>query len=308
MAGGGTVQNRHRHIRLDNVQHGGNQHPGAQGHGFAGLQIDLNAMPVPYPLDAAAEQIDIIVRPGDMMASPEIDPVHPAEMPAELVFHGIQRAGQAVAVLFAQGMEVQAGNAVQRVRVGFQLPREDMGTDAQTRRGITGIIDGYGSLGVFGVEAKAALHLFPGAARRLDHRTETPPLGEGVEDHMIRPEEQPGHVLLIPARREGMHFSPEFFLRQTRLVRRAGAAAPQRAAEGAGQRGEGRPLGKALEGQHDFRARAPLHAVQNGRVGTQQGKIRDKAGGGPAFGLQFRKVFRFESAHDFCEEKEVNCE
>ena len=233
------------------------------------------------------------------MAAAEIDPAHVAEVLPEFLFCRIQGSGQTVAVLFAQGMEMQAGNAVQRLRIVFQFPRKDRRADPQTRRRVAGVIDGHGPFRVFGVQPKTAFHRLSGSAGRIDHGAETPPLGKGVEHHMIRPVQQIRHIVFTPACGESMYFPPEFLFCQTRFIRRTRTAAPQGAVEGAGQNREGGPLGKALECQHDFCARAALHVVQNCRVGAQQGKIRDKAGGGPAFGLQFRQVFRFKFAHGF---------
>ena len=103
-----SVQNRHGHIRPHHVEHGGHQHARVQGHGLAGLKVDLHSVAVTHPLDAFAEQVDVVAFFGDMVAAAEVHPLEALQIPPELHFKRLER-------LFANNEEllakIQAGGA-----------------------------------------------------------------------------------------------------------------------------------------------------------------------------------------------------
>ena len=216
------------------------------------------------------------------MAAAEIDPLALGQLLAETGLHGIQGAFQRVGALFAQGMEMQAGDAF-RQRFG-QLVRPD----AQTGARGAGIVDGHGAFGMFGIYAQAAADLAAVVpAPGPDLGAEAFPLGQGVEDQVIHQRQQLVQLFFRPARGKGVHFAAEFFAAQAGFIHGAGAGAPQGAvAFGAGEQGKAVPGGKALEGQQDLGAGALLHAVQNGRIGRQTGFVQHEAGRGDGTGIQ----------------------
>lgn len=180
MTGGRGVQDGDGHVGVHHVQHRGHQPAGIEGHGLAGLQIDLRAVVLPHARDAAAEAVQIIAFASDVMTAAEIDPCALGQLFAETGLHGIQGAFQRVGALFAQGMEMQTGDAL-RQRFG-QLVRPN----AQTGTRGTGIVDGHGAFGMFGIDAQAAAYpatVVP--APGLDLGAEAFPLGQGVENQMI---------------------------------------------------------------------------------------------------------------------------
>ena len=75
-----------RHIRPHHVEHGGHQHARVQGHGLAGLKVDLHSVAVAHPLDTFAEQVDVVAFFGDMVAAAEVHPLEALQIPPELHF------------------------------------------------------------------------------------------------------------------------------------------------------------------------------------------------------------------------------
>ena len=292
VAGGGGIENGDGHVGLHHVEHRGDEYACVEGHGFTGFQIDLHVIGIPHMFDAAAQKLDVVIGAGDVVAAAEIDPFHAGKIRAEMFFHGFERAFQAVGILFAQGMEMQAAYAVQGVLVLFQFGMEGGRAYAEAGTGRTGIINGNGPFGVFRVEAEPAFYIhaaFTGSP--LHHGAEFLPLGEGVEHDMVGIAQGFRKFLFAPCCGEGVHFPAEVFLCQPCLIGGTGAAAVKRAAHGAGKHGKRHPLGKALEREHDFCARALLYVVENGGVFSEQSKIGDEAGGGPGFGAESGKVF-----------------
>lgn len=147
------------------------------------------------------------------MAAAEIDPLALGQLLAETGLHGIQGAFQRVGALFAQGMEMQAGDAF-RQRFG-QLVRPD----AQTGARGAGIVDGHGAFGMFGIDAQAAADLAAVVpAPGPDLGAEAFPLGQGVEDQVIHQRQQLVQLFFRPARGKGVHFAAEFFAAQAGFI------------------------------------------------------------------------------------------
>ena len=233
MWAGGEVSRRE-----NSPQNFGDQGSGVQGHGLARLQVDRDIVGALHMLDAPAQGVDIVVVPGDMVAAPEIDPLHAVHELPELVLHRGQGPGQGVGVLFAQGVEMQARNAVQ-----VFLPKV-LSPHAQAGAGRTRIVDGHGPFGVFRVDADAA---FDGPIRIPDHVPKPVPLPEGVEHDMVADSGQFPHVRFAECRGKCVHFAPELFSAQSGLVGRTCAGSVQHL----GQQGVDREHGKPFLGQEN---------------------------------------------------------
>ena len=97
----------------------------------------------------ATRFLALIIGAGDVVAAAEIEPFELAEIGRDLGFQAIPCAFERLEILFAQGVEMQAGYAFQMLRV--QLA--DRKTQSRVRR--AGVIFGDLALGMFGIDAQA---------------------------------------------------------------------------------------------------------------------------------------------------------
>ena len=278
------IQDGHGHVGLHHVQHGGCKPARVQGHGFARLQIDLRMVTVPPVRKQAAEQVQVVVRPGDVVPAAHVDPAALGQPGAEFFLHGGQGALQGVGVLLAKGMEMQAGDALQSRGVKIFAP------DAQARPRRAGVVDGRRALGMLRIDPQPALDTPVRTAALIVHGNggaKLPPLSRGIEHQVVCEGEQLGHFARVPGGGKGVHLPAKRLPRQAGLVHRAGAGPPQGARTfKSRQQRKGGPGRKALERQQDSGSGALLHLVQHGDVGAQAVRVQHKAGCGHAPGVK----------------------
>jgi hypothetical protein len=86
-----------------------------------------------------------------VVAAAEVDVLHPRQDIAKAAFHRGHGPFQAVGVLLAEVVPVQAADLV-------QLVGPEVGpADAQARSGRAGVVQGHRALGMLGVDAQAEL-------------------------------------------------------------------------------------------------------------------------------------------------------
>ncbi|KAF5042250.1 hypothetical protein DSECCO2_514570 [anaerobic digester metagenome] len=215
-------------------------------------------------VDEPAQQVRVVVGAGDVVAAAEVDVLHAREELPEALFGGSDGPLQAVGVLFAQVVPVQARHPFE------QVGPEVLAPDAQARARRARVVDGHRALGVLGVDAHAELDL-PAETLGLfgDQAPEGLQLAEGIEDDVVGRGAEVEDVGLGVAGREGVHLAAELLAAEPGLVRRTGADAVQDLP----QDREDAPHGEALERQQDLAARAFLDPGQHVQVAPDEPQV-----------------------------------
>ena len=122
--------------------------------------------------NAGFQELQIVVRAGDVVAAAEVEPLHPGQDIAKLRLHGLQGPGKSVGVLLAEGVEVEA---VQQGKVRFV---DLIPGGAQAGAGGAGIVDGVLLGGAEGIDPKSHAAIFtPGL--------ELSQLRHGIKNDMV---------------------------------------------------------------------------------------------------------------------------
>lgn len=240
------VEDRDVHAVVHHVEHAGDQHAGAERDRLAGLEVDLDVPLAAELVDQPDQAVAVVVGARDVVSAAEVDPVHLRDVLAELELERRERALERVAVDLAQGVEVQAVDAVE------VLGREVLARRAQPRARPGGIVERDVDLLVLVVDPEAARDRAPGAPRLLDRGAVALPLPGRVEHDVIGQRDQLADLAVGVRRGVGVDFAAELLARQPGL----GDRARGRAAEVAPDQRERRPLGEALEREQDRAPRA----------------------------------------------------
>ena len=162
--------------------------------------------------DTFHQRFFIISRPCDMMASPEIDPLHLMHPGPECFFHRLQRRLQVIGILLTEGMEVKA------VHMGQLFRTKLFPCNAQPGSGRAGIINGMIPLGgTLRIDSK------PNAFLCLNRLIpEFFQLRKGVEHDVIAVCQNLIDLILPKGRGIHMVFFSHLFPAQSRLVQPAG--------------------------------------------------------------------------------------
>ena len=113
VAGGGDIEDGEVQRVLRQVEDGAGEDAGVEGDGFAGLEVNVELMFFAEVLDDADEAVDIVAGAGDVVAAAEVDPFQAGEKLGEFLLEGGDGVLKRVAVLFAEGVEVEAVEAVE---------------------------------------------------------------------------------------------------------------------------------------------------------------------------------------------------
>ena len=205
------------------------------------------------------------------MAPAHVQPRHlrAGQDVAEVPFHRAQRSRQVIRPLFAQGMEMKAGNA------GQIRPLHHVRRDAQAGAGRAGVIQGRVAGGKPGIDAQAALQL-PGKKAGMPHHLlpEAAPLRQAVKIKVVGNLRQLRYFFRSIAGRIGQHMLPEPAPGQPRLPQAGRAAAVQPGGQGI----KAGPAGKTFQSQHDTAPGGIRHIPQDKGVAFQ-GRLADDEGG-----------------------------
>ena len=202
-----------------------------------------------------------------MVAAAEVQPFHTLHILAEALLERRDRADEVVRVLLAQGVEVEALDAAQQLRLEVFL------CDAEARGWAAGVVHGVlGRLGrALGIEAQAAAF-----ARRTRQTAVGLPLVEGIEHNVVGIAQDFLEFALRIGRGVDVRLAAEFLAAEARFVQAGG----RRAHEVLAQQRIDRKHGKRLLRKQDFRARAVGHVAQHRKVLHQPVFVHDKTGGG----------------------------
>ena len=202
-----------------------------------------------------------------MVAAAEVEPLHSFHILAKAFLERLNRAHQIVRILLAQGMEVQAVNAVEQFRLKIFL------RDAQTRTGAARVVNGvFRGLGrTLRVDAQTAA--FACRARKAAVGL---PLGKRVEHNMVGIMQDFLKFALGIGGRVDMRLAAKFFVAQARFIQ----AGRGRARQIFAQQRVDREHGKRLLRQQDLCARAFGYVTQDGQILHQTVFIHKEAGRG----------------------------
>jgi hypothetical protein len=196
-----------------------------------------------------------------VVAAAEVDVLHPRQDVSKGVFHRGHGPLQAVGVLLAEVVPVQAADPVQPV------DPEVGPADAQARAGRAGVVQGHRALGMLGVDAQAEREFTPQGRGPLPGQRHEPLfLGKGVEHQVVAGQGQGLDVRGRVGGGEAVHLAAELLAAELRLVR--GTAADP--VEHLGEQREHPEHGKALERQQDAAAGARLDPTEHGEVVDEQ--------------------------------------
>ena len=182
MARGGHVEDgKARFAVLQRVEDGRHEIARVQRPRLARLQVDLYAVGLLHPGDAALQRGQVVIRAGDVVPAAKIQPLHLRQQVAETRLHGVQRCGQRVGVLLAEGVEVQPVQQREQGGIFFRCGVPLGAGGAKAAAGGTGVIDGVALLcGALRVDAQP--HAL---ARSLGGGAELFQLAGRVEDDMV---------------------------------------------------------------------------------------------------------------------------
>ena len=265
MAGRRGVENGDVLAVFHGFEHGRYQIAGVQHDGLARLQINLHAVLIAQVRDAADERFHVVIGAGDVVTAAEVEPLHALHVAAEAHFERRDRAHEVVRVLFAEGVEVEAFDAVEHIRLEIRFG------NAEARGRAARVIDGVAlRLGrALRIEAQAAA-----LSRDAGEVAVFFPLGERIEHDMVGVFENFTELVRRVGRRVYVRFAAEFLVAQTRLVQTGRG----RAGEVFAQQRIGRKHGKRLLRKQDLRAGTTRDIAQHRKVLHKAVFVNDKAG------------------------------
>lgn len=274
---GPRCQDDDGHVGFSHVEDRGDKVARIQGHGLTRFQVDLHAVTFLEFRDETAQQLHVVVGAGDVVSAAEIDVLHAPEELAKTLFRRRDGPLQAIRVLFAQVVPVQAGYAFEQVGTEVLAP------DSKARSRRARIVDGHRPFGVLRVDAHAKLDLTSKAPRLLgDKAPELLELPEGIEDDVVGRGAQVEDVGLGISGREGVHLAPELFPPEPGLMRRTGADSVQHLA----QDRKDAPHGKTLQRQQDLATRTLLDLRQHVQIAADEPQVDHEGRRGDLAGIK----------------------
>ena len=198
MGGGGDIEDSEFVAGgFEDVHHGCAEDAGMDRHGLARLQPDLEVVFLTGLLHQPDEEFAVVEGFCDPVtaAHVEVGELRIVEQVSEFPVHCLERAFQVRRILFAEGVEMEAGKPCQ-IRT-LQLVR----SDPKAGSGNAGIVDRCLAGGVFRIDAEAALQ-FPGDEARVgeDGFAEAEPLGQRIEIEVVGEFQQCSDIGLIVGR------------------------------------------------------------------------------------------------------------
>ena len=112
MAARGCVQDGERHAVVGDIEYCCHQDACIKSHSLTRFEIEVRPIGLLDSVQQPYEGITVIVVPGDVVASSEIQPSCLVEQAAEIRFYTIPCANECIAVLFTQIMEMVSVNTV----------------------------------------------------------------------------------------------------------------------------------------------------------------------------------------------------
>ncbi len=89
-----SVQDGDVHAVVHEIHHPRDQNAGVKRHGLTRLQVDLQAVSFLEIGYRCTQQIEVVVRPRDVVAAAEVHPLHPGQEFAETLLESSQGADQ----------------------------------------------------------------------------------------------------------------------------------------------------------------------------------------------------------------------
>ena len=203
-----------------------------------------------------------------MMAAAQVDPFQIRQQGRQLRLNGLPDPLQRLEPLFAQGVDVQAVDAVQML--GRQLRHRK----AQARTQLAGVVLGDLALRMFRVQSQADVERLALGAGGGDQVGEAGDLVRGVEDDRVRQPQDLGQVGGLVGGGIGGQVALVELPRQPRLPQARGADAVEIFPDDVGQR----PHGEGLQGQQHPGVRPRPDVLKDGQVATHRDLVDHEGG------------------------------
>jgi len=256
---------------FENVEHRGAEHAGVDGGGLAGFEPDIDVEVLPGETDEIDELFAVVFRFGDPMAAAhvEVADARGAQQVAEFGIDGGEGRFEIPGVLFAEGVEMDAGDAVE---FGLREAGELVGCGSEPGTGRAGVVERREGGRMFRVDAQPETQLAGAVARVGGGETpETQPLFRGVEIDLGGEFAEFGDFEPGVGGRVGEDFlfwAAEMVSGEPGLPKARGAAP----VEVGGERRKCLPAGEALQSEGDAAVCGVGHLAQNAGVAFKCGK------------------------------------
>ena len=202
MTGSRGVHDRQIDAVFQRVEHRCHQPARIERNSLSRLKIHLHAVLVLQILHAFFQLIKVVAVFSDVVSSAEVEPLHFAEIPAELFLYVRNRPFKHISTLLAHRMEMQALDTVKLALL------EIIERDAQPRARKARIVNIGLYLRIFGVAAQSAGY-FPSAVP--DRITVLFPLRKAVEHDVVCDLHKLAHVLIGVSGAVNMHLAFKLF-------------------------------------------------------------------------------------------------
>ena len=249
MSANGNVQDDDIHFVVDDVTDAGDEFAGLPADSFARFHDDLQVrVTCGEVLENADEFVAVVVLAGDVVATAEVHPLHLREVLAEVLFECSENAFEGVGILFAESVEVEAFNAVEKLGLEFDFGHAEAGV-------LTARVVNVGfDCRKFRVHADAGTHA---VGERLVLKAL--PLRKAVERDVVGLIEDFVDFVVFVNGGKDVNFLVHLFAREAGFVKAGGGSAGEVFAN----ERERTPEAVALEGADDFNAGLFLDIVED---------------------------------------------
>ena len=110
MTGGGNIKNGDIHAVVDHVEDFAHQNAGADGDRLSRLKVYFQIVLFLEIFHQFHKAVKVVAVTGNVMATPQVEPLHSGQEAAEFFLKGASRPFQRFKQLFAEGVEVKPFN------------------------------------------------------------------------------------------------------------------------------------------------------------------------------------------------------
>ena len=256
----GNVEYGDVHFVVDNVANACDEFTGLPADGFARFHDDLQVrVACGEILEDAHEFVAVVVLAGNVVATAEVHPLHLREVLAKVLFECGENAFEGVGILFAEGVEVESFNAVEKLGLEFDFGHAEAGMLT------AGVVNVGFDCRKFRVYANAGTHA---VGERLV--LEALPLRKAVERDVVRCIEDGVDFVVFIDGGEDVDFLVHLFARKVCFVEARGGGAGEIFTD----ERERTPEAVAFEGADDFDAGLVLDIIEDFHVATETSFVK----------------------------------
>ena len=251
----GNIQDDDVHSVVDDIADASDEFAGLPADSFARFHDDLQVRVTSGEvLENAHEFVAVIILAGNVVATAEVYPLHLREVLAEVLFECGENAFEGVGILFAESVEVEAFNAVEKLGLEFDFGHAEAGVLT------AGVVNVCFDCRKFRVHADASTHA---VGERLVLKAL--PLRKAVERDVVGLIENRVDFVVFVNGGKDMDFLVHLFAREAGFVKAGGGGAGEVFAN----ERERTPEAVALEGADDFYAGLVLDIGEDFHVAAE---------------------------------------